>query len=274
MVLLIINRNEPVTAIIKYNTMPRAIWKGGISFGLVYIPVKLYSGATSHKLDLNMLRKGDKCPIKYVRVCQDDGKEVAWKDIVKGYRIEDYYITISDEDFEKASKGKSESIDIQEFVKTEEINPRYFEKPYLLEPEKGAGKTYNLLREAIFESKMAGLAKFVLRNREHLALLMADEKVLYLNQMRFHDELRKPDDLNIPSSSPSKQEVDMALQLIKGMSSKFKPDKYRDTYQETLKEIIEAKAENKEISVPGSKKEESTVDDLMEQLKKSLEMTS
>jgi DNA end-binding protein Ku len=199
--------------------MPRAIWKGGISFGLVYIPVKLYSGATSHKLDLNMLRKGDKCPIKYVRVCQDDGKEVAWKDIVKGFRIEDYYITISDEDFDKASKGKSESIDIQEFVKTEEINPRYFEKPYLLEPEKGAGKTYNLLRQAIFESKMAGLAKFVLRNREHLALLMADEKVLYLNQMRFHDELRKPDDLNIPSSSPSKQELDMALQLIKGMSS-------------------------------------------------------
>jgi DNA end-binding protein Ku len=254
--------------------MPRAIWKGGISFGLVYIPVKLYSGSTSHKLDLNMLRKGDKCPIKYVRVCQDDGKEVPWKDIVKGFRIDDYYITLTDEDFDKAAKGKSESIDIQAFVKTTEINPRYFEKPYLLEPEKGAGKTYNLLRQAIHQSKMAGLAKFVLRNREHLALLMADEKVLYLNQMRFHDELREPDDLDIPSSSPSKQELNMALQLIKGMTSGFEPEKYQDTYQSTLREIIEAKAGNKEISIPESKKDETPVDDLMEQLKKSLELTS
>jgi DNA end-binding protein Ku len=255
--------------------MPKAIWKGGISFGLVYIPVKLYSGtATSHEVDLNMIRKSDKCPIKYVRICQEDGKEVPWKDIVKGHKIDDYYITIEDEDFKKASKGKSESIDIMEFVNTREINPRYFEKPYLLEPEKGAGKTYNLLRRAIHESKMAGLAKFVLRNRERLALLMADEKVLYLNQMRFHNELRKPVDLDIPSASPSKQELEMALQLIRGMTAEFKPEKYKDTYQQTLKKIIEAKAKNKEVSIPDDSKKESSVEDLMEQLKKSLEMTN
>ncbi|RPI44479.1 MAG: Ku protein [Bacteroidetes bacterium] len=254
--------------------MPRAIWKGGISFGLVYIPVKLYSGSSSHDVDLKMIRKKDQCPIKYLRVCEADGKEVPWKDIVKGYRVNGHFITITDEDFEKASSKKSDSIDIVEFVKTAEINPRYFEKPYLLEPEKGAGKTYNLLRQAIVDSKMAGLAKFVLRNREHLALLMADEKVIYLAQMRFHDELREPDDLNIPGTSPTKQELDMAMQLIKGMSGKFKPEKYKDNYQETLERIIEAKMNDQEIEPAETRKEESAVDDLMEQLKKSLEMAS
>ena len=125
--------------------MAKAIWKGGISFGLVFVPVKIYSGAVSHKIDLDMLREGDNCPIKYLRICQSDGKEVPWKDIVKGHKVDDFYVTLSDEDFRKAARGKSESIDIQEFVRTEEINPRYFAKPYLLEPEKGAGKTYNLL---------------------------------------------------------------------------------------------------------------------------------
>ncbi len=254
--------------------MPRAIWKGGISFGLVYIPVKLYSGAGRNEIDLNMIREEDKCPIKYVRICQNDGKEVPWKDIAKGFKSDDFYIIIKDEDFKKASKGKSESIDILEFVKTEEINPRYFEKPYLLEPEKGAGKTYNLLRQAIIKSKMAGLAKFVMRNLEHMALLMADDKVMYLAQMRFHEELRKPDDLNIPSTSPSKQELEMAIQLIKGMSTKFEPEKYKDTYQETLKKIIDAKSKNKEVKAPKKKKEEPAMEDLMDQLKKSLEMAN
>ncbi len=253
--------------------MPRAIWKGGISFGLVYIPVKLYSGASRHDIDLKMLRKGDKCPIKYVRVCQEDGKEVPWADIVKGHLVDSYYITLTDEDFQKASLGKSDSIDIQEFVKTEEINPRYFEKPYLLEPEKGAGKTYNLLRRAILESKMAGLAKFVMRNREHLALLMADEKVLYLTQMRFHNELREPDDLKIPGTSPSREELDMAVKIIEGMSASFQPEKFKDTYQQKLKATIKAKTENKEVGEPEIEAQESTVQNLMEQLKKTLEKT-
>ncbi len=253
--------------------MPRAIWKGGISFGLVYIPVKLYSGATRHDVDLKMLRRGDQCPIKYVRICQEDGQEVPWKNIIKGHPVDNFYVTLTDEDFEKASLGKSESIDIQEFVKTEEINPRYFEKPYLLEPEKGAGKTYNLLRRAILESKMAGLARFVMRNREHLALLMADEKVLYLTQMRFHDELRTPDDLKIPGTSPSQDELKMAVKIIEGMSTSFQPEKFKDTYQQKLKETIKAKSENREVSAPEIEAQESAVQDLMDQLKKSLEMT-
>lgn len=220
--------------------MPKAIWKGGISFGLVYIPVRMYSGSTSHDVDLDMIRRGDRCPIKYVRVCKEDGKEVPWKDIVKA----------------------------------EEINPRYFDKPYLLEPEKGAGKTYNLLRKAIHETGMAGLSKFVLRNREHVALLMADEKVLYFNQMRYHDELRKPDDLHIPGTRPSKKELDMAKKLINGMTSSFRPEKLKDTYQQTLKKIIDAKSKDKEIESGKTPEEESAVEDLMDQLKKSLEMTS
>ncbi len=252
--------------------MPRAIWKGGISFGLVFIPVKLYSGAEVHDVDLHMLRKNDQCPIKYVRVCEEDGKEVPWKDIVKGTKMDGYYVTLTDEDFERAARGKSDSIDIREFVRTEEINPRYFDKPYLLEPDKGAGKTYNLLRLAIFESKMSGLTKFVIRNREHMALLMADEKVLYLIQMRYHNELRKSSDLKIPSTKPGKNELQMAMKLIEGMSGPFKPEKYKDTYQQTLRQTIKARSEHKPVPKPAGKKEESAVEDLMDQLKKSLEM--
>mgnify|MGYP000877456475 CR=1 FL=1 len=254
--------------------MPRAIWKGGISFGLVYIPVKLYSGSQSHDVELDMVRKGDNCPIKYIRVCKEDGKEVPYQDIVKGYKINDHYITLSDEDFRNASLSKSDSITINEFVKVEEINPRFFEKPYLLEPDKGAGKTYNLLKQAILKTGMAGLSKFTLRNREHLALLMADEKVIYLTQMRFHDELRQPDDLKIPDTSPSKAEVDMAVKLIEGMTAPFHPEKYPDTYQETLQRVIQAKIENREILVKQTEPEESAIEDLMEQLKKSLELAT
>jgi DNA end-binding protein Ku len=255
--------------------MPRAIWKGGISFGLVYVPVKLYSGAVSHDVDLHMLRKNDQCPIKYVRVCEKDGKEVPWKNIVKGYELDDdHYITLKDEDFEKASPETSQNIEITDFVKTGEINPRFFDKPYLLEPDKDAGKTYNLLRIAIHESNMSGLAKFVIRDREHLALLMADERVIYLVQMRFHDELRTPDDLKIPSDKPQKKEIDMAKRIIKEMNARFKPEKYKDTYQKKLKEIIEAKAEKKEVKKEEPEEKGAEIDDLMEQLEKSLDNVS
>ena len=254
--------------------MPKAIWKGGISFGLVYIPVKLYSGVSSNDVDLTMLRRSDHCPIKYIRVCQEDGKEVEWKDIVKGHKVDNYYVTIEDDDFQKIRREKSDSIIINEFVKVGEINPRYFEKPYLLEPEKGAGKTYNLLRKAIYDSQMAGLSKFVLRNREHLALLMADEKVLYLTQMRFHEELNQPDDLKISDTEPAKAEQDLAMQLIKGMTARFEPEKYKDTYQDTLREIIQAKIEHRELKAPEEKRAEAAVEDLLEQLKRSLELTN
>ena len=253
----------------------RAIWTGGISFGLVYIPIKLYSGASEHNLDLDMLRAGDQCPIKYVRVCQTDGKEVPWDNIVKGYKMDDFYVVLENDDFKKARPEKSESISIVDFVKVEEINPRYFEKPYLTEPQKGAGKTYNLLREAILQSGMAGIAKFVLRNREHLCLLMADEKVIFLNQMRFHSDMNSPENLKLPDGQkPGKKELDLAVKLIKQMSVPFKPENYKDDYQEKLKKIIEAKSNKEEIKVVEEEKEPTAVKDLMEQLKKSLQLTN
>lgn len=253
----------------------RAIWSGGISFGLVYIPVKLYSGTSRHNLELDMLRKEDACPIKYTRVCKKDGEEVPWEDIVKGYKEEDYYIVLDEEDFEKASAEKSESIEITDFVKIGEISPRYFEKPYLIEPQKGAGKTYNLLRQAIVKSGMGGLAKFVMRNREHLALLMADKEVIFLVQMRFHKDLRDPEDLELPEGKePAKKELDMAMKLVDQMKTRFKPEKYKDDYQERLKKIIRAKAEDEEFEPVKEEKTPTATKDLMEQLKKSLEKTS
>ncbi len=253
----------------------RAIWSGGISFGLVYIPVKLYSGVSSQGLNFDMLREKDQCPIKYMRVCKNDGEEVPWNQIVKGYKLEDeYYVVLKDEDFEKASSEKTNTIEIVNFVKVEEISPRYFEKPYLIEPGKGAGKTYNLLKEAMLRSGMAGVAKFVMRNKEHLALLMADEDVIFLNQMRFHDELRDPGNLKLPAEKPAEKELDLALKIIEQMSSAFDPGEYKDTYQEKLKEIIEAKAKNQEVSIAHEQPEATAVEDLMEQLKKSLQTTS
>ncbi len=253
----------------------RAIWKGGIRFGLVYIPVKLYSGASTHKINLDMLREKDACPIKYTRVCKKDGKEVPWENIVKGFKQDDYYIVLKDEDFEKAQKEKSEAIEISDFVKIEDISPRYFEKPYLIEPEKGAGSTYNLLREAIVKSEMGGLAKFVMRNREHLALLMADEKVIFLIQMRYKQDLREPEDLKLPKKKkPDKKELDMAMKLIDQMKGKFKPEKYKDEYQEKLKKIIKARAKNKEFEPAEAEEKPTEMKDLMSQLKKSLEVSN
>jgi DNA end-binding protein Ku len=255
----------------------RAIWTGGIRFGLVYIPVKLYSGATTHNLDLDMLRKDDACPIKYTRVCKHDGEEVPWNDIVKGFKEDDYYIVLNKEDFEKASKEKSESIDITDFVKIEQISPRYFEKPYLVEPQKGAGSTYNLLRQAIAESGMGGLAKFVMRNREHLALLMADEEVIFLIKMRYRQDLRNPSKLKLPKKKKAgKKELEMAKKLIEQMKGDFDPARYKDTYQEKLKKIIKAKAKDKQFEPAAGEEapEPTAVKDLMDQLKRSLASTS
>ena len=247
----------------------RPVWTGGIRFGLVFIPVKLYTGASTHNIDLDMVRKGDACPIKYTRVCKNDGKEVPWNDIVKGYKEDDYYIILTDEDFDKVKAERSDSIDIIDFVKIDQISPRYFEKPYLIEPGKGAATTYNLLREAIVKSKMGGLAKFVMRNREHLALLMADDEVIFLIQMRFDADMRLPKDLKLPAKKyPPKKELEMAMQLIDQMKTNFDPKKYKDTYQQKLKKIIKAKAEHKDYKPAIPEQEKPTaVKDLMSQLK-------
>ncbi len=251
----------------------RAIWTGTISFGLVTIPVRLFSGSESHTLDLDMLRKDDLCPVKYARVCRSDGKEIPYEDIVKGYEYrEGDYVVLEQEDFEKANVEKTKTIDIQDFVKETEVDTIFYEKPYYLEPDKGGDKPYALLREALRKSKKVGIAYFVMRNREHIAVLKPYGKLLLLNQLRYHDEIRDTKELNLPESKlVNDKELKMAMSLIDQTTAKFTPEEYKDTYIEDLKKIIEAKAKGKKPKAKGKEPKKSNVVDMMTLLKKSLE---
>lgn len=251
----------------------RAIWTGALSFGLVNIPIRLYSATEDHALSFDMLHKDDLSPIKYVRVCREDGKEIPYEDIVKGYEYhKGDYIVLTEEDFKRANIKKTKSIDIVDFVQQEEIDSVYFEKPYFLEPAKGAAKPYALLREAIKKSKKVGIAKFVLRNREHLAVVKPFENVLVLNQMRFLSELRKPEGLDLPAKAAAKgKELDIALALIEQLTSSFKPEEYKDTYTAELRTVIAEKAKGKKPKKKGKEPQATEVTDLMAMLRKSLE---
>jgi DNA end-binding protein Ku len=255
----------------------KAIWKGSISFGLVNIPIKLYSGTQSHRIELDMVRQKDKCQIQYVRVCKKDGKEVSWDDIAKGYRKENGdYIIIDKSDFEKIAPEKTQTIDIFEFVKEDDIPSKYLEKPYIIEPEKSAKKVYALLREALKKSGKVGLCKFVMRTTQHLGILKVDEDAILLIQIRFNDELRNPDDAGlIPKDiAISKKELDMAISIIDQLTDTFDPAKYKDTYKDDLVKMIKAKAKAKPGKEPAPatrrRKTPEAKDDLLEQLKASL----
>src|SRR6266540_2683989 len=183
----------------------RAIWTGSIAFGLVNIPVKLYSAVNEHEIDLDMLDKETLAPIRYARISTASGKEIPWKEIVKGYKYDsEHYVVITDEDFKKVNVRKSKAIDIIDFVKEDEIPSIYFERPYYLEPDKGAAKAYALLREALSKSGKVGIAQFVLRNKQHLALIKPYERIIVLNQIRFAHELRKPEGLEVPETEEFK----------------------------------------------------------------------
>ena len=252
----------------------KAIWTGALSFGLVNIPVRLYSATESHGLELDMLHKKDLSPIRYARICRIDGKEIPYDQIVKGYEYEKGdYVVLTDEDFKKANVKKTKTIDIIDFAEEDDIDSMYFEKPYYLEPEKGAFKAYALLREAIKKSKKVGVAKFVLRNREHLAALRVKGNAIILNQLRFDEEIRKPD-LNLPGKEKaSNREIDMALTLIEHLTSHFKPEDYKDTYIKDVKQIINQKLKGKKPKAKGKEKDvaPTEVHDIMAMLKESLE---
>lgn len=252
----------------------RAIWSGSISFGLVNIPVRLYSASQANEgLDLNMLHKTDMSPIRYARICRADGEEVPWEDIVKGYEYQKGdYVVLTDDDIKKASPEKTQTIDIAQFVDEKEIDSRYYEKPYYLEPDKKAEKPYALLREALRKSGKVALAKYVLRNRERLAAVKPIGQVLVLNQMRFSSELRQPAGLTLPDAKlTSETEVKMALALISQLSGHFVPEDYHDTYTEELEEIIDAKVRGKEPAKTTAAAKPTAVKDLMATLKASLE---
>jgi DNA end-binding protein Ku len=250
----------------------RAIWTGTLSFGLVNIPVRLFPATEEQKLNLDMLHKHDLSPVRFARVCRADGREIPYEDIVKGYEYQKGdYVVLEKEDFERANVRKTNTIDLLTFCAEPEVSSLYFDRPYYLEPGKGADHAYVLLREALRRSKRVGVARFVLRNREHLALIRPERDVLLLNTLRFKSEIRDPE-IKVPSGKSFRgRELDMALQLIEQQSGPFRPEQYRDTYTEELKEVIQEKAKGKTPAPKGKEPAPTQVPDLMAALRASLE---
>jgi DNA end-binding protein Ku len=258
--------------------MARAIWKGSISFGLVNIPIALYPATRREELKFRLLRRSDLSPVNYKRVAEKDGKEVPWDQIVKGYEYEKgKYVVLKDEDFERVDVEATQTVDIQDFVEQEEIDPIFFYKPYYLEPQKGGDKPYALLRDALKDSGKVGIAKVVIKTREYLAGVKPEDGVLVLELMHFADELADPGKLHLPKKiEVGKREMNMAKSLIDSMSSKWDPEKYKDDYKKALMEVIEEKVEagGKEIEEKPKKAPKPTkVIDLVSVLQKSLDQT-
>lgn len=256
----------------------RAIWKGSISFGLVTIPVALHPATKREELKFRLLRKSDLSPINYKRVAEIDGKEVPWDHIVKGYEYEKgKFVVLSEDDFKRVDIEATESIDIVNFVDLDEINPIFFQKPYYLEPQKGGAGAYGLLRKVLSKTRKTGIAKVVIRERQHLAALKANDQLLVLELMHFADELVPAEGLKVPADSKlGKREEDMAEALIDQMAAKWDPEKYRDDYKDAVMKVIEKKIESggKELPVEKGKKRATTnVIDLVEVLKQSLAQT-
>lgn len=249
----------------------RSLWTGAIGFGLVNIPVKLYSATQQSDLDLDMLDKKDHSNIKFQRVNEKTGKEVPYANIVKAYNYEGHYVVLDDEDFKKASPEKTKMIEIVEFVEETEVDSIYYETPYYLEPQKSGEKAYVLLRDALKKTGKTGLANFVLRSKESLALLKTSGDILILQKIRYEQEIRKTEDLKIPDTASKAAELKMATTLIDQLSGKFDISKYKDTYSDELMKLIAAKAKGKKIAAPTMKVVHSRSKDLMEQLKASLE---
>jgi len=258
--------------------MARAIWKGSISFGLVNIPIALYPATRGEELKFRLLRKSDLSPVNYKRVAEKDGREVPWDQIVKGYEYEKgKYVVLKDEDFQRVDLEATQTVDIQDFVNQEEIDPMFFYKPYYLEPQKGADKAYALLRDALKDSGKVGIAKVVIKTRQYLAGVKPEDSALVLELMHFADELADTGKLNVPKKTEvGKREMNMAKSLIDSMSSKWDPENYRDEYREALMEVIEEKVEagGKEIEEKPKRAPKPTkVIDLVSVLQKSLEQT-
>jgi DNA end-binding protein Ku len=258
--------------------MARAIWSGSISFGLLNVPVKLYSAVSKQTVRFRELREGDGSRVKHKRVAETDGKEVPYEKIVKGYEYApDQYVVLSRDELSELEPQRSRAIEIQDFVDLDDIDPIYFEQPYFLGPDKGAERAYALLVQALKESRKVAIARFVLRNKEHLAAIRPADDVLTLTTMRFHDEVSSPQDLDgevfeeAKPKKPEKRELDMAKQLIESLTSDFDPDKYRDEYREELLDLLERKAAGKEVvSAPSEEPKPTKAPDLMAALEESL----
>lgn len=259
--------------------MARGLWKGAISFGLVNVPVELHSAKRrTSELDMTMLDKRDLAPVGYKRVNKATGKEVPWAEVVKGYEYRnDKYVVLSDEDFRRANPEAAKTVDIQAFVELADIAPQYFETPYYLIPGKRGEKAYALLRDTLKKAGKAGIATVMIRTKQYLAALIAQDELLVLNTLRYHDELKKASEFEIADAKVSAKEMDMAMRLVDDMADKWQPARYKDKFKDDLLKRIEEKVEagqTEEITEPekGAREPKSAdVVDLMSLLKKSIE---
>lgn len=253
-------------------TRIKSIWSGSITFGLINIPVKVFSAVKESNLEMNMLDKNDYSNIKFKRVNENTGKEVTYADIVKGYKLDDKYVVVEDSDFEAAEAEKTKTIEIMNFVDEKEIDTIYYEQPYYLEPDKAAMKAYALLRDALQASGKVGVGSIVLRNKESLVIIKSYKNVIVLNRIRFQEEIRDATELKLPPPSEMKtKEMDMAIKLVEQLTEKFDIAKYKDNYTAKLLEIIKDKAKGKKQVAPKLKVVHKQNEDLMAMLKASLE---
>lgn len=261
--------------------MARAIWKGSISFGLVNIPVGLYSAEKPNELSFDLLDSRDKAHIRYKRVNEQTGKEVPWEQIVRGYEFEEgQYVIISDEDLKRANPEATQTIDIVGFVDLEEISPTFFEKPYFLGPDKKGRKSYALLREVLKRTGKAGIAMVVIRTKQRLAAVVPQDDVLLLQILRYAHELRTAEDLDLPAGKEgvTERELDMAERLVEGMVDAWDPEQFRDTYREDVLKMIKRRVEAGQLESPPESPEDEEkpaargqVVDLMALLKQSVD---
>jgi len=256
-----------------YHKTMRPIWNGSISFGLVNIPVRLYSGSNQRQgIDLDMLHKDDHSPIRFARICRKDGEEIPWNDIVKGYEYRDGdYVVLTKKELEQIDARRTQTIDIQQFVHEADIDVRFFEKPYYLEVVQGGEKAYALLRGALEQSGKLALATFVLHERQHLAVIKPVGRALVLEQMRYLSDLREPGELHLPTDKDvSSKELEMALKLVKQETKPFIAEDFKDTYTEELEELIKDKTKGKKPARRTAAPRETSSKDLMSALKASL----
>jgi DNA end-binding protein Ku len=254
--------------------MARPLWKGVISFGLVTIPVELHTAVRGHRARFRLLHAKDKSPVRYDRVCQREGKPVAWEELVKGFEYEKgKFVVLTKDDFESAALEQSKSIDIGDFVKPEQVDDRFFETAYYVVPGKGGERGYALLREAIRESKRIGIGTFVLREAQHVAALTVVEQILVLTLMRYADELVDASDYPVPDSKAvHAKELQLARMLVENLAGDWHPEKYKDEYQSNLKRVIADKLKGRAPeAVVEAEPQPTAVVDLMDRLRQSLE---
>ena len=254
--------------------MARPLWKGTIAFGLVSIPIELHTAVRDHRPHFRMLHARDKAPVRFERVCVREGEPVAWADLVKGFEYEKgHFVVVTKEDFKAAAVEKTRTVDIIDFVKADEIDDRYFETPYYVAPVKGGERAYALLREALRQEGRIGIAKFILRDTQHLAALEVIGDALVLTVMRFADELVDVKQFDFPAAKGLRaSELDLAKALVNSLAAEWDPAKYTDEYRDNLMRVIKAKLKGRKVKLASAEEpRQAEVVDLMERLRRSLE---